>query len=77
MNDQIEENSFLTEIIPARYRRKVYAWYGIIGSLLAAVTGAVIVVTQDVPLWLAAFTAFYNGLTLLFGQLAKANTSKQ
>lgn len=66
--------NFLEDLIPSASRKRVYALFGLVGFLLAAIMVAMMAVTEELPpVWLIVSVTVYNFSTPFFSALATAN----
>lgn len=65
----------LTDIIPAKNRKRFYAYFGLLGVALAATQVAYVAAATGQPLWLTVALAVYGFLGGAFGATATQNVT--
>lgn len=68
----------MKDIIPAKYRKPLYAVYGTIGAILTSIQVWIASTAgTDQPEWLVGALAVYTFLGTAFGFVAQANTDTE
>lgn len=68
-----EVGNALSELLPLSARKKLYAFFVLLGVLFAAVAVAFAAAGTDVPVWVLIATAVYNLLNGFVSLIARSN----